>query len=46
VDYYLANVAELATKAKYVAPTSDDIKANAAEAKPSESKSAEAKPSP
>jgi phosphate transport system substrate-binding protein len=44
VDYYLANVADLAKKAKYVAPTVDDIKGNAAEVNPVEGKPAEAKP--
>ena len=34
VKYYLDNVAELATKAKYVAPTAEDLKANADAAKP------------
>ena len=41
VKYYLDNIAELATQAKYVAPTPEDIKANEAEAKP-----VEAKPTP
>jgi phosphate transport system substrate-binding protein len=41
VKYYLENVAELATQARYVAPTPEDVKANEAEAKP-----AEAKPAP
>ena len=34
VKYYLDNVADLATKAKYVAPTPDDIKENEVTAKP------------
>ncbi len=41
VKYYLENVSELATQAKYVAPTPEDIKANAAELK-----SVEPKPAP
>ena len=28
VKFYLDNVADLAVKAKYVAPTADDLKAN------------------
>jgi len=44
VDYYLENVADLATKARYVAPTPEDIKANAAEANPAEAKPVESKP--
>jgi len=34
VKYYLENVADLATRAKYVAPTAEDIQANEAAAKP------------
>jgi phosphate transport system substrate-binding protein len=44
VDYYLENVARLATEARYVAPTADDIKSNAAEANPAEAKPEEVKP--
>jgi phosphate transport system substrate-binding protein len=44
VKFYLENVADLATKARYVAPTSEDVKANK-EALDSASKPAEKAPS-
>ena len=43
VDYYLKNVADLATKARYVAPTAEDIASNTALVRSIEGKPAEGK---